>query len=121
MEQFAKAFTAYLRQVDQFDDNPILLAARKQWLKSEKSVLKDRLHTLIKAGRKIFDNREHEKTLMLAVDESLINFFELCMADARALSTLQKKWATKHRIQIFLKARYKLGDLPLPQYMSKAM
>ena len=62
-----------------------------------------------------WDNKEWAKTLVIAIDEYILNFLELVLADQRARTTFSKLITTKTRLLDFIMHRFKKDDPLLSQ------
>ncbi len=56
---------------------------------------------------------------MLAADQHLLHFMELCFAGHRSYTTLEKMWGRKKRLGEFLRSRYEAIDIPLSKVQLK--
>ncbi|OMP74968.1 hypothetical protein [[Flexibacter] sp. ATCC 35208] len=75
-------------------------------------MMKD-LAKVIKQGNAIFDSKNHQKTFILAVNEYMLNFLQLCTSDDRSFNSLEKGYGRKHRYIAFMQHRYKKQDIEL--------
>ena len=75
--------------------------------------MKAAFEAVVKKANVIFDDREWEKTVMLAVDEHLLQFMHLAIAGERSPNTLEKMWGRKKRLVEFLRFRYNMEDLTI--------
>lgn len=82
-------------------------------LDKEESALKDELDKISIDANTIFDKRNHQKTLVLAIDEYHLNFLQLVSVGKRSINSLEKMIDRKRRFLEFLQFRYKKQDLPL--------
>ncbi|MDH7459639.1 tyrosine-type recombinase/integrase [Chitinophagaceae bacterium 26-R-25] len=73
------------------------------------------LESLTFFANKIFDNKKHKKTFLLAINEYLLNFLQLCLAGKRSPNSLEKMIGRKKRYQSFIFYRYKKHDLFLEE------
>jgi len=89
--------------------------AEQYLLEQEKQELKTGLNGLVKQANRIFDDKPWIKTVMLAVDETLIQFTLMCLGGQRSPNTLEKMWGRKKRYVDFLRYRYHTDDLALNQ------
>jgi hypothetical protein len=87
--------------------------AKRMLLEAERERLKKELDVLIKRCNRITDDEDWEKTIVLAADEQLLHFMQLCFAGKRSDTTLEKVWGRKKRLVDFLRHRYEAIDLPL--------
>jgi integrase len=88
------------------EEKRVLLALEKE--KIEKDI-----ENLVKRANTIFDKKEHHKTLVLAINEHLLNFLQLCFSNHRSPNSLEKMIGRKHRYIEFIQYRYKKTDLAL--------
>jgi len=84
-----------------------------QCLEQQKAKLKAQIDDFAKKANVLFDKKSRQKTLMLIIDEYLLNFLQLSFTGNRAYTTLEKWIGRKRRYQDFLRYRYKLEDIPL--------
>ncbi|GGB26111.1 site-specific integrase [Puia dinghuensis] len=89
--------------------------AQKALLEEKQRQLKEESEILIKNANLIFDDKEWEKTVMLGIDELLIQFLQIVLGGERAASTLEKMWGRKNRYVEFLRYRYNVDDIPMHQ------
>ncbi|TDW97061.1 phage integrase SAM-like domain-containing protein [Dinghuibacter silviterrae] len=92
---------------------------KAELLEKEKEALKKELEKIKKRGNKIFDDADWEKTMILAVDEHLVNFFDLSFSENRSYTTLERMWGRKRRYVEFLKYRHDTIDMPLDKVQFK--
>ncbi len=86
---------------------------KKELLEQEKEQLKKEMELLRKKADTIFDGKERTKTLVLSINEYLLNFMELAFTGKRSYTSLEKMIGRKKRYLDFLRYRYKAEDLPL--------
>ena len=108
IEYCSKVAKAY-----QFDAVPC--SAKLALLNREKSVLAKSIEDIVKEANAIFDNKGHQKTLVLAINEYLLNFLQLAFSGNRSPNSLEKMIGRKRRYLDFIAYRYKVADLPLNQ------
>ena len=65
---------------------------------------------LEKKANKLFDKKDRVKTLMLTVNDYLLEFLQLAFTGNRAYTTLEKWMGRKRRYLDFLQHRYKVED-----------
>ena len=82
-------------------------------LEEEKTEILNKIEQLAKNCQKCFDDKNRLKTIVLSIDEFLMNFLELVVSGHRARRTLEKIWGRKNRFTSFLKQRYNVDDLPI--------
>lgn len=90
-------------------------------LNLETERMAEKIEAVSKEGKKLFENKGHEKTLLLAANEYLLNFMELACAGHRAYTSLEKMWGRKKRLIEFLQYNYQAIDLPLSNLQLKFM
>ncbi|WP_343667835.1 phage integrase SAM-like domain-containing protein [Chitinophaga sp.] len=99
------------RKAYEFDQIPS--PEKKVLLEKEESDLKEDLGKIVNQANTIFDNKNHQKTLVIAIDEYHLNFLQLVSVNKRSINSLEKMIGRKRRFLEFLKYRYKKEDLPL--------
>jgi integrase len=116
-ESIDETTDAYLRYYSKYlkatEHGRVPAPAKQILLKREKQEIDEKIEKLAKEGAKIFDNKNWVKTVVLAIDEHLLNFMQLASVGERSPNTLEKMWGRKKRYLEFLEYRYKTIDLPL--------
>jgi len=87
----------------------------KMRLEEKKKELKDEMDKLEKQANKLFDKKDRIKTLMLTVNDYLLEFLQLAFTGNRAYTTLEKWMGRKRRYLDFLQHRYKVEDISLAE------
>ncbi|PSL19286.1 site-specific integrase [Chitinophaga ginsengisoli] len=82
-------------------------------LEDRRNGIKKRLDAITKEANTIFDNKSHHKTLVLAIDEYLLNFLLLAFSGNRSPNSLEKMIGRKNRYLSFIRYRYKADDLAI--------
>jgi len=93
----------------------------QQRLSDEREVITKSIEKLVKEGKLMFDDKSWEKTLLLSINEHLLNFMEISFAGQRSPNTLEKMWGRKNRYLEFLEYRYEVSDIPLNKLQYKFM
>ena len=88
---------------------------KERLLAAEKKVLTKDVNQLAREANSIFDNKSHQKTFMLTVNEYLLNFLQLSLTGHRSSNTLEKWMGRKKKYQDFLVFRYKVRDMALSE------
>lgn len=116
LDALIKDYIEYCSRVEkanQFDATPSL---EKQFLfDRHHDELKKAIEDVVKEANTIFDNKGHHKTLVLAINEYLLNFLQLAFTGHRSPNSLEKIIGRKRRYLDFISYRYKVADLPLHQ------
>lgn len=86
---------------------------KQQFLEQQKREVIQSIERLTRKAYLIFDNEETTKTLIMSIDEHLLNFLELSAAGHRSPNTLEKMIGRKRRYLEFLSWRYKQEDVSL--------
>ncbi|ANI89252.1 hypothetical protein A9P82_08075 [Arachidicoccus ginsenosidimutans] len=84
-------------------------------LNEEKKMLIEKIEELAKESKPIFDNKERAKTLLLVIDDFLLNFLQLVTVGQRSANTLEKLIGRKRRYADFMQYRYKKDDFYLTE------
>ena len=98
-----------------FSNNAVPSEARLFLLHQEKEEIYRDVEALKKKWLPIFDDKDRLKTLVLAVDDYLLNFLELCLVEQRSPNTLEKMIGRKARYLSFLQYRHDVDDIPLKE------
>lgn len=88
---------------------------RQELLNEEKLEIKKSIEKLVKQASLLFDDKNRQKTLMLAVDEYLFNFLQLAFTGHRSPNTLEKWIGRKRRYLDFLQYKFKKPDILLSE------
>ncbi len=96
-------------------DGKIVHATKARLLSNQREKLHSDLQRLCANVCIVFDQKQRGKTLVLAVDEYLLNFLQLCMVGHRSANSLEKMIGRKRRLIEFLNYRYNAIDQPLDQ------
>ena len=113
LDELITRFMKFDRQQEKAANDLILEERMKEQLLEEKNDLEEALKKLENKSKKIFEDKTRIKTLRMAIDEYLLDFFQHVMAGTRATNTFKKKFGTKRRLIDFMHQRYKLNDMPL--------
>jgi integrase len=87
--------------------------AHKMRLDEKRAELKGEMDRLEKKANKLFDKRDRVKTLLLTINDYLLEFLQLAFTGNRAYTTLEKWMGRKRRYLDFLQHRYKVEDIAL--------
>jgi len=87
----------------------------KMRLDEKRAELKVEMDRLEKKANKLFDKKDRVKTLMLTVNDYLLEFLQLAFTGNRAYTTLEKWIGRKRRYLDFLRHRYKVEDISLAE------
>jgi integrase len=113
VEQLCLAYVDYYDKHDRaYRDGPGPHPLRAQLLQKQKESLQEKIAQLLKKANAIYDNKGWTKTLLLAMDEHLLHFLQLCATGHRSPNTLEKMVGRKRRVVEFLTYRHKGPDLP---------
>jgi integrase len=82
-------------------------------IERRKESLEKQVNALEEQALLIFDDKEWQKTFMLAVNEYLLHFMQLALAGHRSANTLEKLIGRKRRYEEFLEQRFKKKDIAL--------
>ena len=77
----------------------LLYPLKAQALEAEKHAMKKEVNQFAREGNAIFDNKDHQKTFMLVVNEYLLNFLQLSLTGHRSANTLEKWMGRKRKYQ----------------------
>jgi site-specific recombinase XerD len=113
LDELIKDTIKYQRKSEWLGKKDIIRPSQQELIKEEKTDLIKRAEKLAIRGRKIWDNKEWTKTLVLATDEFLFHFLELILANERAWPTFCKLITAKSRLQEFMAHRYNKEDMVL--------
>ncbi|OQP49290.1 hypothetical protein A4H97_28515 [Niastella yeongjuensis] len=113
LDELIKDTIKYQRNAELFGKKDVIRPSQQELIKEEKADLIKRAEKLILRGRKIWDNKEWTKTIVVATDEFLFHFLELVLANERAWPTFCKLITAKSRLQEFMDHRYTKEDLVL--------
>ena len=109
-----KTYLGYSKKYQKAHDTSHAIAPEKTLLlKQEHERLTEIIEGVAKNTKGIFNNKQHVKTLMLTVDEHLLNFLELVCAGHRSPNSLEKMWGRKKRVIEFLQYNFQAIDIPL--------
>ena len=117
-EQLDNVISEYVllrKKVKRDKENGRLSPEKLAFYQLQKQKLKKTLEPLIKRGREIFNDKERLKTLILAIDEYLLDFLQLAIVGERSENTLEKWAGRKSRYIQFLNYQFKAADIPLAQ------
>jgi site-specific recombinase XerD len=87
----------------------------KMRLDEKKAQLKREIDELQRKANKLFDKKDRVKTLLLTINDYLLEFMQLAFTGNRAYTTLEKWMGRKRRYLDFLQHRYKVEDVPLAE------
>lgn len=87
----------------------------KMRLDEKRKELKGEMDKMEKKANKLFDKKDRVKTLMLTINDYLLEFLQLAFTGNRAYTTLEKWMGRKRKYQDFLQYRYKIEDIPLAE------
>ncbi len=87
----------------------------KMRLDEKRGELKDEMDRSEKKANKMFDKKDKVKTLMLTVNDYLLEFLQMAFTGNPAYTTLEKWMGRKRRYQDFLQHRYKVEDISLAE------
>ena len=120
-EAIQKYLDYYHRYEKAHEDGKIPALPLEMRLGLEKEEVTKLIEKLAKEGKVIFDDKTWEKTLVLAINEHLLNFMEISFAGHRSPNTLEKMWGRKKRYVDFLEYRYEKSDIALSHLQYKFM
>lgn len=89
------------------------VSVKRQFLDAQRNDLVQAIEKLVKKAYLLYDSKETTKTLMMAIDEHLLNFLELAASGHRSPNTLEKMMGRKRRYLEFMAYRYQQADIPL--------
>lgn len=95
------------------EDDKIIHPDIERRFDEQKLAFKEEITTFAKRANTVFDSRDRQKTLFLAIDEYLLDFLQLVVSDNRAHTTLEKWMGRKRRYKQFLCYRYGKEDIAL--------
>ncbi|MFL5744212.1 MAG: hypothetical protein ACJ751_06075, partial [Niastella sp.] len=113
LDELIKDTIKYQRKSESLGKKDVIRPSQQELIKEEKTDLIKRAEKLVIRGRKIWDNKDWTKTLVVATDEFLFHFLELVLANERAWPTFCKLITAKSRLQEFMAHRYTKEDLIL--------
>jgi hypothetical protein len=96
-----------------YKDGLRTVLVKQQSLELQKKEVIQSIERLTRKAYLIFDKEETTKTLIMSIDEHLLNFLELSAAGHRSPNTFEKMIGRKRRHLEFLSWRYKIEDMPL--------
>lgn len=118
-ESLDETVYSYLKWCDKFDkahkDGNRPRPEKMELLLQEKLELKEVLKKLEKKASTVFEDKSRQKTLIMALDEYLLNFTVLALEGHRSPNTLEKWIGRKKRYLAFLQHKFKTSDIPLVQ------
>ena len=116
LDAMIKKYIQFCEEYRRLHANPRMLHRLKaQALEAEKHAIKKEVNQLAREGNAIFDNKDHQKTFMLVVNEYLLNFLQLSLTGHRSANTLEKWMGRKKKYQEFLVFRYRVRDMALSE------
>lgn len=111
--QITKFLDYHKKRQKAFDTSLPISPERNFLLQQEQETLTNEIAQFAKKAKEIFENKKHIKTLILTVNEHLLNFLELASASHRSPNTLEKMLGRKKRIIEFLQFHSNVIDIEL--------
>src|SRR5258708_1289043 len=88
-------------------------ALRMELLGSEKKRICRKIEEFRKTTRRVFGDSDREKTLVLALNEYLLDLLLQCSTGSRSFHTLEKLMCRKRKYLEYIRYEYKDADIPL--------
>lgn len=115
LDNFISEYILLCKKVKRDKENGRLSPEKLAFYQLQKQKFKKTIEPLIKRGREIFNDKNRRKTLVLAIDEYLLDFLQLAIVGERSENTLEKWAGRKNRYIQFLNYQFKAADIPLVQ------
>lgn len=113
LDELIAAVVRHLRKAESLERKGPIAPPQILMLTAEKTALQEQSEKLAERGRKMWDDTEWEKTLLVAINELVFHFLELVLTGERARTTFSKIITAKARILEFTSRRYKKEDVLL--------
>jgi hypothetical protein len=117
LDELITEYLQYLKNVRDEENND---EPRRKWerlaaIGAHGVIIKDRIEHAVEDGNTFFDDNLFRKTLLIAMDESLLHLLRNVQGEERSYQTLRRWRVTKNKLFVFCRHRYKKPDLFLDE------